>query len=47
MSRMEDAHDPFLQEASIVVESNGRREQVTPLTFVETMRSINERILKS
>lgn len=43
---MNDVEDPFGQEDS-VVESNGRREKVTPLTFLETMISFNERMMRS
>ena len=33
---VEDAQDPFYLEEDVKAESDGRREQVTPLTLVET-----------
>jgi hypothetical protein len=64
---MDDAHDPYefeidamgenIQVGNAEIESNGCRNQVTPLDIVETMRSIrvelqsyiadNERIIKA
>lgn len=38
MVRIDDAQDPFMQEVSDITELDGRRKQVTPLTFAETMR---------
>lgn len=46
MVRMNDSQDPFEQDDCVAVESNGRREQITPLTFVEIMTSFNERMMK-
>lgn len=43
---MEDFQDPFLKEASTSTESDGRREQVTPLNFAKTMRRFNKRLMK-
>ena len=47
MVKMNDTQDNFGQKDSVMVEFDGRREQVTPLTFAKTMRSFNERIMKA
>lgn len=47
MVRMNDTWDRFMQGDSTTDKCNGRREQVTPLNFIETMRSFNERLMKS
>ena len=47
MVRMNDAQYPFGKEDSVAVEFDGRREQVTPLAFAETIRSFNEGMMKS
>jgi hypothetical protein len=38
---------PFYPKEEVEVESDGRREQVTPMTLEETMRSFNERMIKA
>lgn len=44
---MEEAQDPFYLEEDAEVESDGRREQVTPQALAETMWSFNERLIKA
>jgi hypothetical protein len=43
---MEDAEDPFYSKGDVEAELDGRREQVTPQTLTETMRSFNQRLIK-
>ena len=38
---------PFRKEESAIIELDGRRDEVTPLPFIETMRSFNKRLMKS
>ena len=44
---MEDGQDPFYPEGDAEVESDGRREQLTPRTLAETMLKLNERLMKA
>ena len=56
MVTMNDAHDPYEHDEYVLgynikyenyeIESNGRREQITPQNLVETMISFNERLMK-
>lgn len=47
MAQRNEAWDPFWQEDNAIVESDGRRVHVIPLTFAETMRIFNERLMKT
>ena len=47
MDWVEEVHDPFYLKEDVKVESDGRMEQVTPLTLTKTMRSFNETLIKA
>lgn len=46
MVQVEDDQEPFYPKKHSKEESNGRREQVTPLTLEKIMRSFNEWFIK-
>ena len=46
MVQLEDSQNPLCPKGYSEAGSDRRREQVTPLILVETMRSFNERKIK-